>query len=213
MTSFLIWGGGGHGKVVADLIRALGHQLSGYVDVDPEKLGREVEPGGGRVVMLQDEFERRVRDEGRMPDGVDAIALAIGDNRRRHECGLGLAHLPAPPLVHPSAVVSPSAVLGPGSVVFAGAVINADARLGAAVIVNSSAVVEHDCRVGDAAHLSPRAALAGGARVGERSWIGMGASVLQGVSIGRDVVVGAGAVVLRDLPDGCRVAGVPARPI
>jgi UDP-2-acetamido-3-amino-2,3-dideoxy-glucuronate N-acetyltransferase len=41
--------------------------------------------------------------------------------------------------------------------------------------------------------------------------IGSGAVILCGVVIGRDALVGAGAVVTRDVPDGARVAGVPAR--
>lgn len=44
-------------------------------------------------------------------------------------------------------------------------------------------------------------------------WIGAGAVVLPGVNIGRHCVVAAGAVVTKDVPDGCVVAGVPAKVI
>jgi hypothetical protein len=43
----LIWGAGGHGKVVADLVRALGHELAGYVDADAGRLGRRWSPAAG----------------------------------------------------------------------------------------------------------------------------------------------------------------------
>jgi acetyltransferase-like isoleucine patch superfamily enzyme len=49
--------------------------------------------------------------------------------------------------------------------------------------------------------------------VGDGAHIGTGAVVLQGRTIGTGAVVAAGAVVLEDVPDGGRVAGVPARPI
>ena len=55
----IVWGAGGHGKVVADLVRAAGGRTLGFVDADPDKLGREVEPGGGRVVMTADPTARR----------------------------------------------------------------------------------------------------------------------------------------------------------
>jgi UDP-perosamine 4-acetyltransferase len=208
----LIWGGGGHGKVVADLVRAVGGIVIGFVDAAPEKLGQPVEPGGGYVVLAQDDLIARVKG-GALPDGVDAVALAVGHNATRLACLGVLNGFATSALVHPSAVVSPSAQLGRGTVVFPAAVVNAAARIGDAAIINSGAIVEHDCVVGDGAHVSPGAVLTGGVSVGARSWIGAGATVVPGVRIGADVVVGAGAVVLRDVPDGATVAGVPARPL
>jgi sugar O-acyltransferase (sialic acid O-acetyltransferase NeuD family) len=209
---FLVWGGGGHGKVLADLIRALGHQVCGFVDADPAKHDALVEPGGGRVLVAQDHL-LRCAGAGGYPLEATAVALAIGDNRARSRCLAGLGPLRAPPLVHPSAAVSPSAAVGRGSVVFPGAVLNAAAVLGDAVIVNSRAVVEHDCMVGDGAHVSPGAVLCGDVRVGPRSWVGAGSILIPGVRIGADVVVGAGAVVIRDVPDGSTVIGNPATAI
>jgi sugar O-acyltransferase (sialic acid O-acetyltransferase NeuD family) len=213
VRTLLVWGGGGHGKVVADLVRATGCRLAGFVDGDAGKLGAEVEPGGGRVVLAEAELLAGLRQTGRLPAGIEGVALAVGDNHRRLECLAVLAGVPTPALVHPSAVVSPSATVGPAAVVFAGAVVNAAARIGAAVIVNSGAVVEHDCEIGDGAHISPHATLAGGVRVGARSWIGAGATVIQLRSVGADAVVGAGAAVVRDVEDGATVVGVPATPI
>ena len=47
--------------------------------------------------------------------------------------------------------------------------------------------------------------------IGDDVWIGANAVVLPNVSIGRHCVVAAGAVVTKDVPDGCIVAGVPAK--
>lgn len=47
--------------------------------------------------------------------------------------------------------------------------------------------------------------------IGDGAWIGGHASILPGVNIGRGSVVGAGSVVVHDVPDGCVVAGNPAR--
>lgn len=210
--ALLVWGGGGHGKVVADLARAAGYTVAGFVDRDPARLGQEVEPGGARVVADEERFLREAAG-GRCANGADGIILAVGDNRARRECLLRVPGLQVPALVHPSAVVSPSARLGRGTVVLPLAAVNAAARLGDAVIVNTAAVVEHDCVLADAVHVSPGAVLAGGVHVGEQTWIGAGASVIQGVRIGRDAMIGAGAVVIRDVPDGATVVGNPARPI
>lgn len=42
-------------------------------------------------------------------------------------------------------------------------------------------------------------------------FIGMGACILPGVTIGANSIVGAYAVISKDVPDGCVVAGNPAR--
>lgn len=42
-------------------------------------------------------------------------------------------------------------------------------------------------------------------------WIGANAVILPGVTIGAHCVVAAGAVVTKDVPDGCVVAGIPAK--
>ena len=202
---FIIWGAGGHGRVVADLVRALGDTVVGFVDRDVSRVGQLAEPGGACVIATDAEL-----------DAVSPhirLAVAIGDNATRLRCVLRRGERSAPPLVHPRAVCSPSVTLGVGSVVLAGAVINAAARIGTAGIINTASVVEHDCRLGDGVHLSPGAILCGGVRVSDRAWIGAGATVLPGVSIGADAMVGAGAVVLRDVAPGSTVVGNPARAI
>ena len=209
---FLVWGGGGHGKVVADLIRAVGGAVVGFVDRDPAKLGLEVEPGGGRVVLTEEEFIRSACRDRRLLGGATALAMAVGNNDLRRRCRQQVEFLNLPPLVHPSAVVSPSATLGRGTVVFPRAVVNAAAIVGAGVIINTGAIVEHDVAVGDDAHVSPGAILCGAARVGVAGWIGAGAVVLPCVAVGERSVVGAGSVVCRAVGDCVTVTGVPARP-
>ncbi|MBN1607498.1 MAG: acetyltransferase [Polyangiaceae bacterium] len=205
----LIWGAGGHGKVVADVARAAGHSVLGFVDADPAKLGSVVEPGGAAVIMDE---SRLFESLGSSMRPFDALAIAIGNNRARLQaCARvsGLTRLPV--LVHPSAVISPSAALGEATVVMPMAVVNPAARVGIGVIVNTAAIVEHDCVVGDGAHLSPNSTLAGGVHVGSLSWIGAGATVIQQLSVGRSSIVGAGAVVIRDVADEVTVVGCPAR--
>jgi acetyltransferase-like isoleucine patch superfamily enzyme len=50
-------------------------------------------------------------------------------------------------------------------------------------------------------------------RIGDNVWIGDNVCVLPGVTIGDGAILNANAVVTKDVPDGCIVAGVPARVI
>lgn len=192
-------GAGGHGRVVAELARAAGWTVEGFLD-----------PGHapGTIVLGAPVLAGDVADWA----GRAALVAAIGDNgvRRREHARILAAGADCPALVHPSAVVSPSADLGPGAVVMAGAVVQAGARIGAAAVINTGACVDHDCDVGEAALVGPGAALCGGVIVGAEALVGAGAAVAPGVRIGAGALVGVGASVRRDVPAGARM--LPWRP-
>lgn len=206
----LIWGAGGHAKVVADLARDQGWRVHGYVDQKPKT---ELLPSSGEEMQHISERElRQLLERGDVSAAAaEVVALGIGDNIVRLACLDALGEWCAPPLIHSRAAVSESASLGRGSVVFAGAIINAHAIVGRGVIVNTGAIVEHDCGIADAVHVSPGAVLTGGAAVGKSSWIGAGAVLLPGVVVGAASIVGAGAVVTRNVDNDTVVAGNPAR--
>ncbi len=199
-----VYGAGGHGKVVADSLRAAGLPIAGFVEDAAARWDRLVLD----LPVVASEWLCAHRDLQ-----PTRIALGIGDNRARQtvaeRCrswGLELVRV-----IHPAATISPSARIGPGTVILAGAVINADAQLGLGVIVNTGAVVEHDCILGDYAHLSSNATLGGAARVGALAHVGLGAVVLPGGAVGAQTVIGAGAVVVHSIPAGVVAFGVPAR--
>jgi sugar O-acyltransferase (sialic acid O-acetyltransferase NeuD family) len=196
----VVFGAGGHGRVVADCAFEAGKRLLGFVD-DGVAPGTRI----GELAVLG--------PASWLAQSHAAVLLGIGDNAARERVA-GLVRsfgLQLESVVHPTAAVSSGAELGEGTVVLALAVVNTGARVGRGVIVNSGAVVEHDVAIGDFAHVSPNATLGGAARLGARAHLGLSACVLPGKSVGVSSVVGAGAVVTRDVESSQIVVGVPAR--
>jgi len=145
---WLILGAGGHGRSVADAIRAQGDALLSFLD-DIRTAGELVDgvPVIG-ALSLASEFKALPSSEG-LP-APDRCVVAIGHPalRQRWQQVLEAADAPLGVVVHPRACVSPSAQLAPGCVVLAGAVVNADAQLEWGVLVNSGVVVDHDALCG-----------------------------------------------------------------
>ena len=188
-----IIGAGGHGKVLAELSRLNGLEITAFIDEN-----RTV-TNTSNIKVIHD-----------FPLKIVSAIVAIGNNLARKR--LALTHpYHYPILIHTRANISSSIIIGQGTAIIAGATINIDAEIGKHVIVNTNASVGHDCIIDDFVHIGPNSALAGNVTVGEGTHIGMGAAVIQGVKIGKWCVVGAGAVVIQDVPDGSMVVGNPAR--
>ncbi len=200
MATLLIFGAGGHGRVVADAALA-GGAWSRVIatDRDPRRCRGELLPG---VALL--EVEAALAQ-------ADAVHVAIGDAASRRKEADALAATPLATVVHPRASVSIHAAIEAGCFLAAQSVVAPGARLGRAVIVNHGAVIDHDVQVGDFCHVAPLAALGGGSEVGANVLVGSGASVLPNIRVASDLTIGAGAAVCEHLAGPGRYAGVPAR--
>lgn len=204
----LIIGAGGHGKVIADILRARGTEPGGFVDADENLWGTQVL---GLPVLGGMNHLEKIAAQHHLRQAI----VAIGDNRVRQEVAREVerAGLKLATAIHPSSTISPTVRLGRGVVVCMGAAIAVQAQVGDLAIINTNATVDHECELGPAAHVCPNVSLAGRVKVAEGAFIGIGSSVVQCRSIGQWATIGAGAVVTTDIPARSTAVGVPARVI
>lgn len=205
--TLILLGAGGHAKVLIDALRSRGLGIHGIVDADPARHGQTL--SGVPIVGDDNAVFAMAAETIWLVNGVGSVRVSAA-RRRLHESFKARGYRFAG-VVHASAIVAPDVVLAEGVQVMAGAVVQTGCRIGEGAIINTRATLDHDCEIGAHTHLSPGVTLCGSVVVGEGSHIGAGATVIQGVRIGRNSMVAAGAVVIRDVPDGIRVAGVPAR--
>jgi sugar O-acyltransferase (sialic acid O-acetyltransferase NeuD family) len=201
--SVIVYGTGGHGKTLIELIRAVGAlEVVGVID-DTAAAGSDVL---GVAVIGSREGLARIRGEG-VALAVNAIGGITNMSTRVEVTAMLVgAGFDLPILVHPSAFVEASATIGAGAQILAHSYVGSAATVGNSAIVNTGAVVSHDCVLGDHVNLSPGCVLAGSVRVGSRALLGMGVTTYLGIEIGADVRAGNGAVLNVDVPDGRRIA-------
>lgn len=208
-TALVVFGGGGHGKTLIDLIRALGsYRLVGIVD-DGQPAGSLIMglPVLGGAAVLPDLAASGVRLAVNAVGGIGNVAVRLQVFERLHAAGFT-----CPNLVHPTAWVEPSAVLEGGVQVLAQSYVSSETRIGYGSVLNAGVVVSHDCRIGRCVNLSPGALLAGDVAIEDFAQVGMGVTINLHVVIGAGARIGNGATVKADVPAGSIVRAGAVHP-
>ncbi|WP_449537865.1 acetyltransferase [Ferdinandcohnia sp. Marseille-Q9671] len=208
MNHIVVFGSGGHSKVVIDVIEKSGqYHILGLVD-PYKKVGTRVM--GYEVIGAE---ETLLELKGKIVGGI----VALAENWKRASIVKKVLSL-YPEFhfvwaIHPSAQIGRNVKIGNGSVVMANAVINSDTTVDNHCIINTKASLDHDCKLGEYVTLAPGASVAGGVTIGNHSVISMGTNVIHNRTIGAHTVVGAGSTVLHDLEPHVVAYGTPARAI
>lgn len=202
----IIIGGGGHARVLAEVLMRREENILGFTDPDASATLFEGIPHLGSDKTILDhrpEDILLINGLGSVSDNSARQALFATFTTKAYRFAT---------LTHPDAILSSMDLqIGQGCQILAGTVIGPGAHLKDNVLINSRAVVEHDCQIGSHTHVSPGAIICGNCHIEEAAYIGAGAVVIQGVTIGAGAVIAAGAVVIHDVPANTLMAGVPAR--
>ena len=211
-NDIILVGGGGHAKVIIDVIRKYHteYRIAGILDNDSAKVGGILL---GFSVIGTDDIMTSIHEKGVNKAFISLGSFGDSSTRQRlyemlRNRGFSLINV-----IHRQSAISEYAQWGDGNAILAGVIINVDASIGNNCIINSGSIIEHDCKLGSHIHIAPGAKISGGCKVGDGSLIGVGASVIQSIEIGANCIIGAGSVVTRDIPANSVAVGIPAKVI
>lgn len=183
----IIYGAGGHGRVIAETLELLNQK---------------------NIIFWDKNFESTSSDLPIFPpfsNQQGSVVLGIGNLQLRKEIldtkGLEIPFINSF-LAHPTAFISPSAKLGRGTWIGPFAIVHSHAKIGEHCIINSGSIVDHDARLGRNVHIAPGAVLCGQVSIGDHTFIGANAVIPPGISIGNRAFIKAGSIIKENIEDG-----------
>jgi sugar O-acyltransferase (sialic acid O-acetyltransferase NeuD family) len=204
MKELFIFGAGGFGKEILDIIRASSEYSDLKIYFIDDLLPVNTDLNDATVIGGIEYLKEIISP---------TVTVAIGSPKSRRkltqkltEMGVGFAKI-----VDAFAHIRPNVTIDDGCVICAMATISTNSQIGSQVVVNIGAIVGHDVIIGSYSVISPGAIILGGASIGEGVEIGAGAIVHPQVKIGNWCKIAMGAVVYKDVPDYAIVSGNPAR--
>lgn len=193
----VLYGAGGHAKVIYDIILSNNMLLEYLVDDNPPA-------DFFHHLEIFTPAENLLKGKN--------VIIAIGNGSVRENVADKIKNIcDFETLIHYSAFVSRFSDVGKGTVVMPQVCVNAEVKIGQHCIINTASVIEHDCVIEDYVHISPSVTLAGNITIKKRAQIGIGTRIIQGVTVGEDAIIGAGAVIIEDVPPGATVVGNPGK--
>ena len=113
-------------------------------------------------------------------------------------------------IIHPSTKIYSEIPLGKGTITYPNAKISTGCKVGDFVNIQST-IVGRDVTIEDYVTVSSSCGITGGVKLREGCFLADHAVIAVGLEVGKDAYVGIGSVVIRDVKEGTKVFGNPAR--
>ncbi|UED80928.1 acetyltransferase [Lysinibacillus sp. CD3-6] len=202
----IIIGNGGHASVLTEILLAQNQTIIGYTAPTIEENAFDLAYLGSDEIIQEHN-----------PSDIELV-LAIGTIkpspiREKIFNIFTQKNYQFKSVIHPSAIIAPSVQLGQGVQIMAGTIIQTNTTVADNSIINTGALIDHDCQIGSHIHIAPGSKISGSVHIQKGTHVGTGATIIQGIHIGSNCLIGAGAVVVRNIADGIKAVGVPAKEV
>jgi sugar O-acyltransferase (sialic acid O-acetyltransferase NeuD family) len=195
MKTIIIFGAGGHSKVIIDLINELNiYTIIGIYD--------DIKKGTFEGINILTNYDNISADE---------YIIGIGDNNIRKKIYEKFKTLKWATLIHPRSIISKSAIINKGTVIFAGAIIQPYVIIEKHCIINTNCNIDHESNISNFVSICPGVTICGNVNIGELSFIGANTTIIQNIFVGKNCIVGAGTVIIKNVNNNSKIVGNPAR--
>lgn len=214
MKDIAIFGAGGFGREVANLIRRINVSAEvpvwnfiGFFDDNAELKGTRNEYGevlGGMKELNEYNGKLSIAIGVGSPNAVKAIAGNITNPNVEY-----------PNLLDPTVQIADenNYELGKGNVFCSNCIISIAVKVGDFNSFNNNTVLGHDDIVGNFNCFMPNVNISGGVKIGDGNFFGVKSTVLQYLKIGNNTKIGGMTLILRNTKDGFLYMGVPGKKI
>jgi len=207
----IIIGAGGHARVLLDTMINTSYIVIGLTDLYPQNAQALQAYFNIPLIGSDDIILNYPPDTIHLINGLGMIPGPQLHRRMQVYQQFTACGYTFPAIVHPTAFLAGNVTLMDGVQIMAGSVIQTGAAIGENAIVNTRVTIDHDTIIGSHVHLAPGATISGGVSIGSHVFVGAGSTIIQGIKVAAHCIIGAGSVVTRNVPEGAKVMGVPAR--
>lgn len=206
MKDIIIVGAGGCGREVANWIEDINKEketwnILGFIDDNLNVL--DVVPSKYKVIGSISNHSPKRNTYYAMGIATPAIKKEIAEIMMKR--GAEFVSI-----IHPSTKIYSEIPLGRGIITYPNAKISTGCKVGDFVNIQST-IVGHDVTIEDYVTVSSSCGITGGVKLREGCFLADHAVIAVGLEIGKNSYVGIGSVVIRDVKEGTKVFGNPAR--
>ena len=187
----LIWGDGGHAKMIYSLIN------------DKKKFGK--------IYMISKNEENNFLKMASEKNSYSILGIGDISSRNNLLVTLNKKNVKWLTILSESAIIAKNVFLGAGTVIMPGSVINNNVKILNHVIINTGSLIDHDCKIGNNSSIGPGGVLTGGCIIGDNVEINSNVTISPNICISDNIKVGACSFVNKNLNLNGLYYGQPAR--
>lgn len=207
MKNIVIFGSGGHAKVILNEILNLEKEFNflGFAD-SKKKVGTLIAKINNKRFKIIDLQTIKKKFYG---------VIGIGDNYLRHKKSLLFSkkykNLRWGKIISKQSIVSKTSSIGSGSVILGNSFLGAGSKIKKHCIINSSSSIDHDNIFNDFSSTGPGVITGGNVKINKFSHLGIGCVVKNNIIIGENTICGGKSFINKNCRKNSIYFGVPSK--